>query len=44
MDKKSKILIEVFCILMIASFIASYYRTMIIRDFPVENRPEETLK
>ncbi len=37
MDKKSKILLYVFLVLIIISVILTYYRTMVALDYPVMN-------
>jgi hypothetical protein len=37
METKSKILLAIFFLLIVIAFFATYYRTMILRDFPVTN-------
>jgi hypothetical protein len=39
MEKKSKVLVSIFIILIIISIIITYYRTMVVRDFYVEGEP-----
>lgn len=39
MDAKSKILFFFLLILLVASIALTYYRTMILRDYPVLNLP-----
>ena len=44
MDKKSKILIIIFFLLLLVSALVTYKRTMIDRDFDIENtKPEQEL-
>jgi len=35
MDKKSKILLGMFFIFILASILMTFYRTMIVRDYPI---------
>ena len=41
MDKKSKILIVIVFVLIILFALATFYRTMVLRDFPVINNSAE---
>lgn len=44
MDARSKKLLAAVFILVVASAILTYYRTMYTRNFPVENTPVEELE
>ena len=38
-DKKTKILFLILFILIVASAVATYYRTVVIQDYPIINVP-----
>lgn len=42
MDHKSKIILEIFFALLVAAAFLTYFRTMVARDFPIENSTEQT--
>ena len=43
MDKKSKILLSIFLVLIIVSITLTYYKYIILRDFNVINTQDETV-
>ncbi len=41
MDKKSKVLISVFAVLILTSAVMTYYKYIVVHDFDVVNIPED---